>query len=143
MKTLTRLLLLGLMCLSVARADVPALIANGFDAYKAGGSKGALAIWLKGVQSTANINTSGLPPDIGPGYEAPGAYGPMESYEVMAMYGPTARLRRIYAVAYFPQGPLFCCFDLYRVSGAWTVYDLKFSTTPDQVVPVELIEKTG
>lgn len=141
MKTLLRLLLLSTLFLSVARAEVPALIANGFEAYKAGGSKGALAIWLKGAQTSANMNTSGLPPDIGPGYEAPGAYGPMESYEVIAMYSPTVRLRRVYAVAYFPQGPLFCSFDLYRVSGAWMVYDMKFSVTADPVLPLELIDK--
>ena len=52
-------------------------------------------------------------------------------------------MRRIYAVAYFPQGPLFCSVDLCRISGAWTVYGLKFSVTADQVLPVDLIEKGG
>jgi hypothetical protein len=31
--------------------------------------------------------------------ESPDAWGPMESREIMAAFSPTARLRRIYAVA--------------------------------------------
>jgi hypothetical protein len=67
----------------------------------------------------------------------------MESYVIIAVYSPTLRLRRVYAVAYFPQGPLFCCFDLFRNSGVWTTYGLKFNLSPDQVLPVDLIEKSG
>jgi hypothetical protein len=59
------------------------------------------------------------------------------------VYSPTTRLRRIYAVAYFPQGPLFCSFDLYRISGNWTTYGLKFGQRPDDVLPAEVIEKNG
>lgn len=143
MKTFTKLVLAGLLCLSVARAEVPSIIASGFEAYKATGSKDALKIWLRGGQPSALINTSGLPPDVGPGFEIPGAFGPMESYEVVAVFSPSARLRRVYAVAYFPQGPLFCCFDLYKTQGSWITYGLKFDLSPDQVLPIELIEKAG
>ncbi len=141
MKPITRFFLVGLACVSAACAEVPTIIANGFDAYKSSGSREALAIWLQGSPATANIDTIGLPPDIGPGFEKPGAFGPMESCEVIAVYTPTARLRRIYAVAYFPQGPLFCRFDLYRIKGVWVTYALKLHTIPEQVLPVELIEK--
>jgi len=143
MNPLRTLLLVGMTCASAACAEVPPLIANGFEAYKASGSRAALAIWLQDAPATANINTVGLPPDVGPGFEKPGAFGPMESYEVIATYNPTARLRRVYAVAYFPQGPLFCCFDLYRVKGAWVTYGLKLNTVPEQVLPIELIERQG
>lgn len=131
------------MCASAAYAEAPSLIANGFEAYKGSGSKAALAIWLQDSQPNANINTAGMPPDVGPGFEKPGAIGPMESYEVVASYSPTDRLRRIYAVAYFPQGPLFCCFDLYRMKGVWVTYGLRINTVPEQVFPIELIEKQG
>jgi hypothetical protein len=143
MKSLKILFLAAMLAAASARADVPSIIASGFDAYKASGSKGALAIWLRGAPPSANLNTAGLPPDVGPGSDGTDAFGPMESYEVLAAYSPSARLRRIYAVAYFPQGPLFCSFDLCRISGAWTVYGLKFSVTADQVLPVDLIEKGG
>jgi hypothetical protein len=143
MKSLARLLLAFLVCAAAARAEVPSLIASGFDAYKASGSKGALAIWLRGSPATAAMGAASLPPDLGTGFDNTGAYGPMESYEILAVYSPTTRIRRIYAVAYFPQGPLFCSFDLFKSSGSWTTYFLKFSLTPDQVLPVELIEKTG
>jgi len=120
------------------------MIANGFDTFKStGSSREALAVWLQGAPATANIDTVGLPPDVGPGFEKPGAIGPMEAYEVVAVYSTTPRLRRIYAVAYFPQGPLFCRFDLYRVKGAWVTYGLKIHTVPELVLPIELIEKTG
>jgi hypothetical protein len=135
--------LVGAICLSAAGAEIPSIIASGFDAYKSSGSKAALATWLRGAQPSAGINTSGMPPDVGPGTEAPDAFGPMDSYEVIAMYSPSSRVRRVYAVAYFPQGPLFCCFDLFKVSGAWTTYGLKFSLSPEQMLPVELLEKTG
>jgi len=141
MNQITRLLLIGITCASAAYAEVPSLIANGFEAYKGSGSKAALAIWLQDTQPNANINTVGMPPDVGPGFEKPGAFGPMESYEVVATYSPTARLRRIYAVAYFPQGPLFFCFDLYRMKGAWITYGLKIDTVSEQVFPIELIDK--
>jgi len=143
MKSLAALLIAGLMGASSLRADVPSIIASGFEAYKASGSKGALAVWLRGAQSSAGINTAGLPPDPAPGLDSSNVFGPMESYEILAMYSPSARLRRIYAVAYFIQGPLFCSFDLYRESGAWTTYGLKFSVTPDPVLPEELINKSG
>ena len=143
MKLFTGLFLIGMACVSAACAEVPSIIANGFDAYKGSGSKEALAIWLQGAPATANINTTGLPPDVGPGFEKPGAFGPMESYEVIATYSPTSRLRRIYAVAYFPQGPLFCCFDLYRIKGVWVTYELKLNILPEQVLSIELIEKSS
>jgi hypothetical protein len=143
MKSHARLLLVFLVFTGAARAEVPSLIASGFDAYKASGSKGALATWLRGSPATAAIGAAGLPPDVGTGSENAEGYGPMESYEILAVYSPSTRLRRIYAVAYFPQGPLFCSFDLFKNSGSWTTYFLKFSISPDQVLPVELIEKTG
>src|ERR1700677_2625597 len=114
MKLLTALSIAGLIGASSLRAEVPAIIANGFEAYKSSGSKAALAVWLRGAQSSAGINTAGLPPDTSPGLDSSNAFGPMETYEVLAMYSPSSRLRRIYAVAYFPQGPVFCSFDLYR-----------------------------
>ena len=136
--------LAAMACLSAALgAELPPMIANGFEAYKSTGSREALAIWLQGAPATANINTIGLPPDVGPGFEKPGAFGPMESYEVVVVYSPTSRLRRIYAVAYFPQGPLFCSFDLYRLKGVWVTYGLKLNTVPEQVFPIELIERPG
>jgi hypothetical protein len=144
MKSLAALFIASLMCLSAAHADVPSIIASGFDAYKASGSKGALAIWLRGSSLASTTGSVlGLPLDIGPGNETADAWGPMESYEILAVYSPTTRLRRIYAVAYFPQGPLFCSFDLYKASGSWTTYGLRFSVRPDEFMPVELIEKTG
>ena len=142
MKRLTRLFLAGLACASAACAEVPSIVTNGFDAYKSSGSREALAIWLQGAPATANINTTGLPPDIGPGFEKPGAFGPMESYEVVASYSPTSRLRRIYAVAYFPQGPLFCCFDLYRLKGVWVTYGLS-SNCPGAGVPDRADREVG
>jgi hypothetical protein len=143
MKRLAGFFIACLMGLAAARADVPSIIASGFDAYKASGSKGALAVWLRGAPPSANIATNGLPQDIGTGTDSTDSFGPMESYEILAMYSPSTRLRRIYAVAYFPQGPLFCSFDLFKISGSWTTYGLKFSVTPDQVLPVDLIERAG
>lgn len=141
MNKLTGLFLIGTTCVTAVCAEIPSIIANGFDAYKGSGSKAALAIWLQDAPPTANVNTVGLPPDLGPGVEKPGAFGPMESYEVIATYSATSRLRRIYAVAYFQQGPLFFCFDLYRTKGAWVTYGLKLNTDPELVIPIELIEK--
>ncbi len=141
MKLFTRLFLIGTTCATAAFAELPSVIANGFEAYKGSGSKAALAIWLQDAPPTANVSTAGLPPDLGPGIEKPGAFGPMESYEVIGAYSASPRLRRIYAVAYFQQGPLFCCFDLYRTKGAWVTYGLKINTDPELVIPIELIEK--
>jgi hypothetical protein len=144
MKSLARTLFAALLLASVAHAEVPSLISSGFDAYKASGSKGALAVWLRGVaQPVGKFDLSGLPVTANPGSETPDEWGPMESYEILAVFSPTSRLRRVYAVAYFPQGPLFCSFDLYKASGAWTTYGLKFSQRPDDVLPVDVIEKTG
>jgi hypothetical protein len=142
MKTFT-LLLASLAFAVAARADVPSIVSSGFDAYRASGSKGAIAIWLKGAQPSAKLDVSGLPVTSAPGAETIEEWGPMESYEVLAAFSPSTRLRRIYAVAYFPQGPLFCCFDLCRISGSWTTYGLKFSQRADDILPPDLIEKTG
>ena len=143
MTSFFNVVLLGLLSAGAARAEVPALVASGFEAYKAAGSKEALAIWLKGAPPSAGTAIEGLPPDVGPGFEKPGAFGPMESYEILATFSPSTRLRRVYAVAYFPQGPLFCCFDLYRTSNGWTTYGLKLNLVPDQVLPVDLLEKSS
>jgi hypothetical protein len=145
MKFLTGLLLAALLGASAARAEVPSIITSGFDSYKASGSKGALAIWLRGAQPALNNAVRiGLPVlDNGSGAEPTDTFGPMESYEVLATFSPSARIRRVYAVAYFPQGPLFCRFDLFKMSGSWTTYDLKFGTAADDILPADVIEKQG
>jgi hypothetical protein len=145
MKFLTGLLFAALLGASAARADVPPIIGSGFDAYKASGSKGALSIWLRGAQPALNnASRIGLPVvDNGPGSDPTDSFGPMESYAIIAAFSPSPRIRRVYAVAYFPQGPLFCRFDLCRVSGSWTTYALKFSTAPDDILPADLIEKSS
>lgn len=141
MKTYIGLLIAGLMGLSTARADVPSLVASGFDGFKASGPKGALAIWLRGsALSSTSASAFGLP-DVGAGSDSADGGGLMESYEILGAFSPTSRLRRIYAVAYFPQGPLFCSFDLYRASGTWVTYGLRFSARPDDFLPLELINK--
>jgi hypothetical protein len=144
MKILTRFLFAALLCSCAARADVPSLVAGGFDAYKASGLKSALSTWLRGAQPyAAAAATNGIPPEPEPGAEVSGAWGPLESYEILAVYSPSTRLRRIYAVAYMPTGPVFCRFDLCKSAGSWTTYDLRLSLSLDALLPVELIEKTG
>jgi hypothetical protein len=144
MNSLTKVLLAALVCVSAVQAEVPSIIASGFEAYRASGSKGALAVWLRGATQPSNrLDVSGLPVSAAAGGETPEEWGPMESYEIVAVYSPTARLRRVYAVAYFPQGPLFCSFDLCKISGNWTTYGLRFGQRPDDILPIEVIEKTG
>jgi hypothetical protein len=145
MKFLTGLLFAALLGVSAARADVPTLISSGFDAYKASGSKGALSLWLRGAQPALNNAVRiGLPViDNGPGADPTDSFGPLEAYDILAVFSPSARVRRVYAVAYFPQGPLFCRFDLCKVSGAWTTYDLRFSAAADDILPPDLIEKSS
>jgi hypothetical protein len=144
MKLLTRFLFAALLCSCVARAEVPSLVASGFDAYKASGLKGAMANWLRGAQPYVGAAaTNGIPPEPEAGTEVAGAWGPLESYEILAVYSPSSRLRRVYAVAYMPGGPVFCRFDLCKNAGSWTMYDLRLNLSPDTLLPIELIEKAG
>jgi hypothetical protein len=144
MKILTRLFFALMLCTCVARAEVPSVVASGFDAYKASGLKGALAAWLRGAQpNVAAAATVGIPPEPEPGADLAGAWGPMESYEILAVYSPSPRLRRVYAVAYMPTGPVFCRIDLCKTAGIWTTYDLRLNLSPDSLLPIELIEKAG
>jgi hypothetical protein len=144
MKIITRLLLAVLLCTCAARAEVPSVVSGGFEAYKASGLRSALAAWLRGAQPfVAGVATAAIPPEPEPGAELSGAWGPMESYEILAVYSPSPRLRRVYAVAYMATGPVFCRIDLCKTAGSWTTYDLRLNLSPDALLPVELIEKSG
>jgi hypothetical protein len=144
MKTLTRFLFAALLCTCAARAEVPGIVTGGFEAYKASGLKSALTTWLRGAQpSIAVVATSAIPPEPEAGSELTGIWGPMESFEILAVYSPSPRLRRVYAVAYTPAGPVFCRIDLCKSTGSWVTYDLRLNVSPDALLPVELIERTG
>jgi hypothetical protein len=144
MKIPARFLFAALLCACVAHAEVPAVVTSGFDAYKASGLKSAIATWLRGSQPyVAATATTAVPPEPEAGAELAGVWGPMESYEILAVYSLSPRLRRVYAVAYLATGPVFCRIDLCKSTGSWITYDLRLNLSPDALLPVELIEKTG
>jgi hypothetical protein len=139
MKLALKLAIIALVFSPVANAETPSIIGEGFEKYKDKGASEALAIWTRGSalegDTTSRLNV------IGPIAQIEAAYGPMESYEILATYSPSARLRRVYAVSYHAKGPLFSYFDLFKTSTSWVVYMFNFNTKPQEILPRNLIDK--
>jgi hypothetical protein len=139
MKILRTISILVLMTSSMALAETPSIVTNGFEKYKEKGASEALSTWLK--DSALEGDTTTKLNMIGGISQIEAAYGPMESYEIIATFSPTSRLRRVYAVSYHAKGPVFSNFDLFRTSNGWVVYSFNFNTKPQLILPGDLIDK--
>jgi hypothetical protein len=139
MKTRYKLFVLILMVSSVAVAETPSIVTDGFEKYKDKGASEALATWLHGSalegDTTTRLNM------IGGITQIEAAYGPIESYEILAIYCPSSKLRRVYAVSYHAKGPVFWNFDLYRATTGWVDFMFNCNTKPQVILPEELIDK--
>jgi hypothetical protein len=126
---------------SFLAADPPPIIKDGFESYKENGVASGFETWLRGSALEGDTTTKvGV---LGGMTQIEAAYGKMESYEILATFSPTVRLRRVYAVSYHAKGPVFSYFDVYRTEKAWVVYMLNFNTKPQEILPRPLIDKNG
>ena len=135
--------LLSLLILSSCWADdVPPVVKSGFQSYIEKDLAAAFDVWMRG-SALEGDKTSRLQL-VGGLTQIESAYGKPQSYEVLASYDVSKRLKRIYAVSYHPKGPLFSYFDLFHTdSGEWVLYMFYFNTKPQEILPRELIDKKG
>jgi hypothetical protein len=133
------IIVLALLSSSAAFADSSSIVKAGFEALKAKGASEACSVWLHG--SALEGDTTTKLSVVGGISQIEAAYGSMDSYEIVASYSPTSRLRRVYAVVYYAKGPTFYYFDLYKTDADWVVYMLNVNTKPQLVFPDELINK--
>jgi hypothetical protein len=124
---------------TVLADEAPSIVAEGFEALKAKGPDEALSTWTRG--SALEGDTSTKIGFIGGVSQIESAYGHIESFEILASYSTASRLRRVYAVAYLPKGPVFFNFDVYRTETGWVIYMMNFNTKPVEILPRELVDK--
>ena len=137
-----RLIFLGALIISTGRAtpDVPAIVKDGFDAYIAKGLPSAFERWMRG--SALEGDTTSRLQLVGGLTQIESAYGKIQAYEILGAYSLSARLKRVYTVSYYPKGPVFAFFDLYKTDkDDWVLYMFFFNTKPGEILPRELIDK--
>ncbi len=141
MRSITLLTIALFLCRAITAAEPPSIIKDGFDAYKEKGAASAFETWLRG--SALEGDTTTKLSVLGGITQIEAAYGKVESFEVIATFTPTARLRRVYAVSYHAKGPVFSYFDLYKSEKSWVIYMLNFNTKPQDILPRSLLDKNG
>jgi len=139
MKKLLTLSVLALSLSCNALAETPSLVEDGLRAYMKDGASAAVTVWFRGsaIENDKNqrLNTLSFLAQLEAGY------GAVESYEMVATFSPTSRLRRVYAICYYAKGPAYMCFDLYNSSSGWIICLYNINPKPLEVFPRELLER--
>jgi hypothetical protein len=117
--------------------DVPKLVTNGLDAYKATGSTEAFAIWLKGSPLEADKTTMSSLKDSFTQVET--MYGKMIGYDILRTVKISSRTNRIYAEIQYEKGPLFMYIDCYKSLNGWIVPMMRFHTDADKILSNEAL----
>jgi hypothetical protein len=141
MKKNLLLLFVALSGPAAALADPLSIVRDGFAALEAKGANEALTAWLRGSALEGDTTTRlGV---VGGIAQIEAAYGHMDSFEILASYAPSNRMRRVYVVAYHPKGPVFYNFDLYKTASDWVIYMMNVNTKAQVILPEELIDKNA
>jgi hypothetical protein len=129
--TLALSVILGLNSPVRAQApDTPPLVLAGLDAYRAGGTDSAVAVWLRDSPAQGQPGLSQVIEGLS---NIERAYGEFTGYEVLGNVPLGARVIRTYVVILFAGGPLYAWFDSYRTSTGWIMPGpaLQYSTSGD------------
>ncbi len=118
-----------------ARAQLPRLVTDGFETYIANGVAEGLNAWLRG--SPLQDDAAARQAVTGVLTQAEAAYGKVQGYDVIGEVELSGRVRRIYAIEYHAQGPVFASFDLFRATSGWLVYALNFNLKAEAVLPAD------
>jgi hypothetical protein len=141
MKIKTFLLVVTLFILSTTASaqEVPKMITQGLDAYKASGFSEAFSIWLKGSplesDKTTMMNLKGAFTQI------ESMYGKATGYELFRTTEISQSTTRVYVEIRYEKGPLFVFFDCYKSSNGWIIPMMKFHTEADKILPEDLLKK--
>jgi hypothetical protein len=129
--------LLILICPSLALAEVPKYISEGFKAYEKSGSKVAIKIWLKGsaLEGSQNVNTWA---NVFQSFEdLRGAYQGYDTFRSISI-GPRSSMYLI--IVNYENGQVYSKFLSYKKSSGEVVHqDLDFHTDIDSVWPPNLV----
>ena len=116
--------------------DVPPIVTAGLTAYKAEGSRAALAVWLKGSPVANPATTEQMIASLTP-IEA--AYGSVLGHEILRVVPLSASVRRIYAIVRYERGPLFMSFDCYHTAGGWIIPTFLTNTRAAEILPASML----
>ena len=122
---------------SAQQAPPPAIVTQGLDLLRTGGSDAALDAWMKGWPTEAAASARaqllhGL-------NEVVAQTGTVSGYDYLgsADWGP--HVRRLYFTVLGKDQPFYARFDVYLTSGEWRVMNITLHTIPTEVFPPGLL----
>ena len=120
-----------------AGSEVPAIVANGLEAYTAKGIEGAFQAWLAGspVENDASMRASGI--DALRTVER--QYGRVVGHEILGVAPVGQTVRRVYVLLRYERGPLYAWFDCYETASGWIIPGFLMNTRPQVILTPEML----
>jgi hypothetical protein len=123
-------------CRAAEPASVPEIVKQGFDIYLKAGPKAGVDAWLKG--SPLQNDKSAISAVVGGLTNVEVAYGKFIGWETIKVVLLSESTRRVYVVAKYERGPLFCSFDCYK-STDWIIPTFNVHTKANEILPSFLL----
>ncbi len=125
---------LGLSVQGEAMAvDLPKIIQDGFEAYRAEGAEAAVTKWLAGSPILGSPEAALIP---GQFKQLETVYGSYRGFEVFRVTTFTPSTSMVYLIIKFERGPFYGSFHVYNREGQeWIVITANFSTNPEKILP--------
>ena len=139
----TRILLLLVMCFIMSAPsyaeEVPAIVTQGLDAYKASTYTEAFRVWLKGSPLDADKTTAmNL---LGAFTQIESAYGKFTGYDILRIVALSRSTIRVYVEIRYEKGPLFAFFECYNSPKGWIIPTVRFHMEADKLLPDDFFRK--
>ena len=131
-------LLLAVPLTVKAGQDLPSIILDGLNEYKAKGPDAAVKTWIKGsafetsveAQSQGNLFK-----------QVETMYGKYIGYQIVKMKEITKTTMVVYITMDYEKGPVFASFLTYRSGDSSILANFKFNTKPEAVLPDSLLSQ--
>ena len=116
------------------RAEVPAIVTRGLEAYRAYGLSGALDVWLAGSPVGDNATAkAGMLTGLAP---LETVYGKMIGWDIVDVIEVSAHVRRVYVVVRMERGPLYGFLDCYqKATDDWIIPGVLFNAKAQDILP--------
>ena len=119
---------------------LPAIIADGLNAYKQSGPEAAIKVWIKGSPMEKKDKTGAISGYAKSFEDIEKYYGPFRSHHLIETKEITPLSRLVTLGMNFEQGPLFARFMIYKGEKGWLIVTLDFNTSPEAILPGLLLK---
>lgn len=117
--------------------ELPAVVSSGLVAYRTGGAKAALQIWLKGSSIGRDPRSlTRLEEDLDQLGQELGSFQGYDTFRVISL---TPHVSRTYVILLFARGPIYAYFDCYSTAAGWIVTAFQYNGKPEAILPSSLL----